>query len=67
MARFDLRGTELYTELNDFVYDDLVDTYNEKIGPSYRIAASVDGEGITTNEDYCDAMSKLNDILEKYL
>lgn len=64
---FDLRGTELLNELYEYAYDDLVDIYNEKISDSYRIAASVDGEGVTTNDDYCDAMAKLNSILEKYL
>ena len=44
-----------------------MDIYNEKIGPAYRIKSSAEGDGITTNDDYCNAMAKLNEILEKYL
>ena len=64
---FDLRGTDLYTDLYEFAYGDLIDIYNEKISLSYRLKARIEGEGITANDDYCDAMAKLNEILERYM
>ena len=64
---FDLRQTELYNELCEFASSDLVDIYNDKISFTYRNEAAIEGEGITTNDDYCDAMAKLNSIIEKYI
>ncbi len=64
---FDLQGTELYNDLNEFAYDDLVNTYNGKVSLTYRVAASMENEGEKTFDDYCDAMARLNSILEKYL
>ena len=64
---FDLRGTELYDELNEFVYGDLVDTYNEKVGFMYRISGALDDPGRRADEDYFEAMEKLNGMIEKYI
>lgn len=64
---FDLRGTELYDELNEFVYGDLVDAYNEKIGFMYRFSFASDDPGRRAYEDYYEAMEKLNAIIEKYV
>lgn len=64
---FDLRGTELYNELNEFVYGDLVDTYNEKVGFMYRFSFASDDPGRRADEDYYKAMEKLNTIIEKYI
>ena len=62
---FDLHGCEVYAELNDFVYEDLMNTYDGKLSYGYRFEAAVDGHP-TTSDDYHKAMIRLNSIIEKY-
>lgn len=62
---FDLRNCDIYNELCEFVSDDLMDTYNGKLSYAYRFEAIPDGHP-TTSEDYGKAMSKLNEIIDKY-
>ena len=63
---FDLRDTDIYNELCEFVSDDLVDIYDGKVSYAYRFEAHADGNP-TTSEDYDKAMIKLNGIIEKYV
>ena len=63
---FDLRDTEIYNELCEFVCDDLNDIYEGKVSYAYRFEADPKGNP-TTNEDYGNAMLKLNGIIEKYV
>lgn len=63
---FDLRDTDIYNELCEFVSDDLVDIYDGKLSYAYRFEAHADGNP-TTSEDYDKAMIKLNKIIEKYV
>ena len=63
---FDLRNTEIYNELCEFACEDLVDIYDGKCGYAYRFEAIPDGNP-TTSDDYCKAMNKLNEIIERYI
>lgn len=63
---FDLRDTDIYNELCEFVGEDLIDIYDGKISYAYRFEAFVEGNP-TTSEDYNKAMIKLNGIIEKYV
>lgn len=63
---FDLRDTDIYNELCEFVSDDLIDIYDGKVSYAYRFEAHADGNP-TTSEDYDKAMIKLNGIIEKYV
>lgn len=63
---FDLRNTDIYNELCEFVSDDLIDIYDGKLSYAYRTEALADGNP-TTSEDYGNAMIKLNGIIEKYV
>lgn len=63
---FDLRDTDIYNELCEFVSEDLIDIYDGKVSYAYRFEAHADGNP-TTSEDYNKAMIKLNGIIEKYV
>lgn len=63
---FDLRDTDIYNELCEFVSDDLIDIYDGKVSYAYRFEAHTEGNP-TTSEDYDRAMIKLNCIIEKYV
>lgn len=63
---FDLNGTEIYIELSDYVYDDIMDTYDGKLSYAYRFEALVE-EHPTTEDDYAKAINKINHIITKYL
>lgn len=62
---FDLHNCDIYNDLCEFVNENLVETYNGKLGNAYRFEAIPDGNP-TTSEDYGKAMQKLNSIIEKY-
>ena len=63
---FDLRNTDIYNELCEFVSDDLIDIYDGKVSGAYRFEALTE-ENTTTSDDYSNAMIKLNAIIEKYV
>lgn len=63
---FDLRDTDIYNELCEFVSEDLEEIYYGKVSYAYRFEAVPDGNP-TTSEDYDKAMIKLNGIIEKYV
>lgn len=63
---------EIYPKLEEYVYDDLCDIYNEKLSYAYRFEAgveNVDGTRttVTTSEDYTAALNKINDLLDPYM
>lgn len=62
---FDLRNCDVYNQLCEFVYEDLVNTYDGKLGYAYRFEAKASGNP-TTAEDYDKAMIRLNTIIDKY-
>lgn len=62
----------VYGLLEEYVCDDLYETYNGKLSYAYRFEApveNIDGirSGVTTSEDYTHALKKINDILENYM
>ncbi len=63
---FDLRNTDIYTELCEFISDDLEEIYYGKVSYAYRFEADPSGHP-TTADDYGNAMDKLNKIIEKYV
>lgn len=63
---FYLRNTDIYNELCEYCDNDLWDTFNGKLSYAYRFEAIPDGNP-TTDEDYNEALKKLNGIIEKYI
>lgn len=63
---FDLHGCDIYDDLCEFIYEDLINTYDGKLDYAYRFEARVDGNP-TTYEDYDRAMIRLNTIIETYV
>ena len=69
---FDLKNTDIYAELEKYVYEDIYDIYNEKLGYAYRFEAGVekiDGtrDTVTTEEDYIKYLNLINGIIDKYI
>ena len=56
---------QIYTDLNNFIYNDLYDIYDGKLSYGYRFEAIADGNP-TTDEDYTQAYKKLNKIIDSY-
>lgn len=56
---------QIYTDLSNFICNDLYDIYDEKLTYAYRFEAIVDGNP-TTDEDYAKAYKKLNEIIDSY-
>lgn len=59
---FYLHESKIYDSLENFIYNDLVETYNGKLEYAYRFEAQVDGNP-TTKEDYCKALEIINSII----
>lgn len=62
---FYLHDTEVYGELNNYIENDLYDTFDGKLGYAYRFEAVPDGNP-TTFDDYSKAMQRINVIIEQY-
>lgn len=56
---------QIYTDLSNFIYNDLYDIYDGKLKYAYRFEAIPDGN-LTTDEDYTKAYKKLNEIIDSY-
>lgn len=56
---------QIYTELSNFIYNDLYDIYDGKLSYAYRFEAIPSGNP-TTDEDYTKAYKKLNGIIDNY-
>lgn len=63
---FFLYDLPIYNELLNYMHEDLVETYDGKLGYGYRYDAISKGNP-TTKDDYIKAMNKLNSIIEKYI
>lgn len=68
----ELHKLPVYSMLEEYVYDDLCNTYNGKLSYAYRFEAPVENtdgtrDSFTTAEDYAKALKKINDILEGYM
>ena len=62
----------VYGQLEEYVSDDLYETFNGKLSYAYRFEAPVENtdgtrDGVTTSEDYTRALKKINEILENYM
>lgn len=69
---FDLHKLPIYSQLEEYVCDDLCETFEGKLSYAYRFEAPVerwDGTtcGVTTEEDYARALKKINDMLEPFM
>ena len=62
---FYLHDTEVYEELNNYIENDLYDTFDGKLSYAYRFEAIPDGHP-TTFDDYSKALQRINEIIEKY-
>lgn len=56
---------QIYTDLGNFIYNDLYDIYDGKLTYAYRFEAIPDGNP-TTDEDYTKAYKSLNEIIDSY-
>ncbi|MGN0448535.1 MAG: hypothetical protein ACI4GC_08325 [Acutalibacteraceae bacterium] len=56
---FYLRDLSIYDALYEYIWEDLMSTYDRKCSYAYRF-----GETGTTDEDYLKALNKLNDIVK---
>ena len=63
---FYLHDTKVYSELCEYVDNDLWDTFNGKVSYAYRFEAIPDGNP-TTEEDYDKALKRINEIIEQYI
>ena len=63
---FDLHNCPIYDELYEYVNEDLYETFNGKLSYAYRFEAIPDGNP-TTAEDYLKALTRLNEIIDKYI
>lgn len=56
-----LKDVNLYDELNNYIYNDLFDLFDGKLSYGYRF------ENLGLTEDYCKAVDKINDIVNRYV
>lgn len=61
-----LYNTDIYDQLETYIYNDLVDVYDGKWGHDYWGHAALNGQ-LTVREEYFKAMSKLNNIVCAYI
>ena len=65
---FYLHDLSIYDELYDYVWEDLMATYDGKCSYAYRFEAVVEdvngSRGLSTSEEYLKALNKLNDIIK---
>ena len=68
----ELHNLPIYEQLEEYVYDDLVEIYNGKLSYAYRFEAGVENadgtrDTVTLDEDYTQAIKKFDDIMEAYM
>ena len=66
---FYLHNLSIYDNLNTFINDDLINTFDGKLSYAYRFESLVEdnngNRGTTTSEDYLKALNKINGIIEE--
>ena len=66
---FYLHNLSIYDNLNTFINDDLINTFDGKLSYAYRFESLVEDKngnrGTTTSEDYLKALNKINGIIEE--
>ena len=68
----ELYKLDVYSELQEYVNENLIDIYDGKIDFGYRFEAAVtnkDGTSttVTLSEDYYQALNRINEIMEPYM
>lgn len=63
---FYLHDTKVYSELCEYVDNNLRETFDGKLGYAYRFEAIADGNP-TTQDDYNKALKRINEIIEQYI
>jgi transcriptional regulator with XRE-family HTH domain len=63
---FYLHDTVVYSDILEYAENDLYDIFDGKLSYAYRFEAVIDGHP-TTDEDYSKALSRINEIIEKYV
>ena len=64
--RFYLKNTQIYDDLEKYIYNDLYDIFCGKLSYAYRFEAIPSGNP-TTKEDYMKAYKTLNTIMDNYI
>lgn len=64
--RIFLKNTPIYNEIGEYIYNDLYDIFDGKLGYGYRFEA-ISNNNTTTQEDYAKAVKIINSIIDKYL
>ena len=62
---FDLHDLAVYNEIENYINNDLYDTFDGKVSYGYRFEA----DGVnqpTTRDDFLNALKSINSIIEKY-
>ena len=62
---FYLHDLEVYSEINNYIENDLIDIYAGKLSYGYRYEENSDGNP-TTFDDYSKALERINEIIEPY-
>lgn len=62
---FYLHDTDVYQRINNYIENDLYDTFNGKLEYAYRFEARSEGNP-TTFDDYSKALQGINEIIESY-
>ena len=61
---FYLHNLNIYSEIKEYIENDLIDIYNGKLGYAYRFEAFAEGHP-TTWDDYNKALNRINEIISK--
>lgn len=64
--RIFLKNTPIYNEIGEYIYNDLYDIFDGKLGYGYRFEA-ISNNNTTAQEDYAKALKNINSIIDKYL
>ena len=65
---FYLKGTKIYTDLENYIYNNLYEVYEGKLSYGYRFEAEGEEHGTPTlSEDYNKAINTINIIIDEYL
>ncbi len=64
---FYLKGTKVYSDLENYIYNNLYDIYEGKLSYGYRFESEGEVHGTPTlSEDYNKAINSINNIINKY-
>lgn len=61
-----LKDEDIYTELENLIFNDLYETFDNKLSYGYRFEADSENGSITTFEEISNFTNKLQSIINKY-